>query len=40
MPAFVEVDERTPLDTQMEEKVGPVILITSSRLSRTRPITC
>jgi heme-degrading monooxygenase HmoA len=27
MPAFVEMDERTPLSTQMEEKVGPVILI-------------
>jgi quinol monooxygenase YgiN len=27
MPAFVEVDERTPLSTQMEAKGGPVILI-------------
>jgi heme-degrading monooxygenase HmoA len=26
MPAFVEMDERTPLSAQMEEKVGPVIL--------------
>jgi heme-degrading monooxygenase HmoA len=27
MPAFVEMDERTALSTQMEETVGPVILI-------------
>ena len=27
MSAFVEMDERTPLSTQMEETVGPVILI-------------
>lgn len=27
MPAFVEMDERTPLSAQMEETVGPVILI-------------
>ncbi len=27
MPTFVEMDERAPLSAQIEEKVGPVILI-------------
>jgi heme-degrading monooxygenase HmoA len=27
MPAFVEMDERTPLQTQMEDQAGPVILM-------------
>jgi hypothetical protein len=41
MPIFVEMDERVPLSAQMEEKLGPVVLVpTRLRWSQMRLRSC